>query len=185
MLQLRFNVDGRKQKSVGRNVWPGGVEESMTDFNHPKIQPSSMTIKELTHWGEDHPDPWVKAMSTLLADVHSLQPLDGFSAEEFHTWEDKIRDAERETEWAEDDAESARADRDRAEIDRDAAKYDLLKTEQDYAIKTLKARLLDKEGTINALAHELTVTRSNFNELHRTHKELQERYNTFRILAAP
>jgi len=157
----------------------------MSDYSHPKIQPSSMTIKELAHWGEDHPDPWVKAMAILIGDVHALQPLDGFSAEEFQNWEDRVRDAEREAEWAEEEASIARANQARAEVDRDAAKYDLLKTEQDYQIKSLKERLLYKESVINSLSSELTVTRSNFNELQKSHKELQERYNTFRILATP
>jgi len=144
-----------------------------------------MSINELTHWGEDHPDPWVKSMAEMLAKVHALQPLDGFNEDEFRNWEDKLAYAERETEWAEEDAATARAERDRAEIERDAAKYDLLKTEQDFAIKSLKERLLYKEDVIASLSRELQETHSNFDELHKNHRELQERYNTFRILATP
>lgn len=155
----------------------------MTSFNHFNIHPDHVTIRELARWGDDHPDPWVQKLAQLAFYITEVckdgRDLDVF----FEDLDEQIHNLESEVAWAEERAESAEEEAKRLRTERNALRVDLDKNEQEFEIKTLKERIYEHSRTIDELNGKLTVTRSNFDALQKAYKELEEKYNTFIIVA--
>lgn len=94
-----------------------------------------------------------------------------------------MHSASSDAEWAEERAVSAENEIVDLKAKCDALLLDLDVNEQQRTINHLKQRLGEANHELMRLNGELEVTRSNFDALQKNYKYLEEKHNTFTILA--
>lgn len=174
---------GSKHEFVGKNVCTGGRADYMTDYKHPNMFVGNISLKELAQWGEDHPDHWVREMAKHTWLIAESIPK-GYTAEQFfESYADDLRNAEIDAEWECERADTAERELRDAKAKRDAALLDLEQSEQSRTVAYLKQRVFDANHEVRDLEHTLELTQRNYDELQKAHALLEEKYNTFTILA--
>jgi len=44
--------------------------------HHPNTDPNYVPVKELAHWGDQHPDPWVRKLAEIAGDLAHNLPVE-------------------------------------------------------------------------------------------------------------
>lgn len=157
-------------------------EDMYTD--HPAICPEHMTYCELSRWAEDHPDPWVRYLGKVIRDLDRTFPLgDGTFKEFMDEYENELSELKSAAEWAQEDLYEVEKERDRAVTKLKALQLDTSQNELIFQNNQLKERIYNYIQERDTLNHTLTVTRSNFDALQKSYKELQEKYNTWHAIS--
>lgn len=158
----------------------------MIDYSsHLNTHPDFVTLRELSDWGKDHPDLWVQKLADYAYEIQDVFDTDSISSlnELIEVSRAELHSAETARIYAEQDQAEAEVKQQRAEENAKALVFELDTNEQAQVIKHLKSRIIDKSKEIDELKHSLSVTRSNFDELNKIHKELNAKYNTWLAIA--
>lgn len=150
---------------------------------HLNTSPAFVTINELTSWGEDHPDPWVRRLAEIVSDLNYILPINNDVESAISKHNSEIDSLYKTIQDLEFDIEVAEKEKTRACEERDSLKFDLDEKQQEWLMSQLKARVLTQDDYISKLQYNFDQKSEYYRNLLQEHEDLKEKYDTWKIIS--
>jgi chromosome segregation ATPase len=156
------------------------------------MRPENLSIKELVFYGQDHNDPWVRHLTTLLFDVINNLPEEYLRYNNtVENWlvdhNDTVYQLEHDLECAEETANELQQEIDSLTQLNRALRFDLeenfKRARENSQITGLKSALVELQEQYDRDKKYHGSVVSELEKLQKAHKELSDKYNTWHIIA--